>query len=108
MTFFAHGFTLLGARLDHVGDRQATAIVYRVRNHDFNLFVWRAAREGLRTETVLTTTRGFGVANWTQDGLRFAAVSDVDARDLQRFANLRKEQPWNSCRRAGRCSDGTS
>lgn len=86
------GFTLLGARLDHVGDRQATAVVYRIRNHDINLFVWREAREDTRTATILTTTRGFGIASWTQDGLRFAAVSDVDARDLQRFANLMRKE----------------
>lgn len=87
-----YGFTLLGARLDHVGDRQATAVVYRVRNHDITLFVWRAVREGTPTETVVTTVRGFGVASWTQDGLRFAAVSDVDRRDLQRFADLLRKE----------------
>lgn len=87
----AYGFVLLGARLDHIGDRQAAAVVYRVRNHDINLFVWRAAREGTRNETVLTTVRGFEVASWTQDGLMFAAVSDVDPRELQRFANLLRD-----------------
>ena len=88
-----HGFALLGARLDHIGDHQAAAVVYRIRNHDINLFVWRAAREGTRTETTLSTVRGFGVASWTQDGLRFAAVSDVDQRDLLRFANLLRQEP---------------
>ena len=85
------GFTLLGARLDHVGNRQAAAVVYRIRNHDINLFVWRAAREGTRTETELTAVRGFGVASWTQNGLMFVAVSDVDRRDLQKFVDALRQ-----------------
>jgi len=87
----SEGFALAGARLDHVGDRQAAAIVYRVRSHDINLFVWRAAAEGRREETTLSVVRGFGVATWAQDGLRFAAVSDLELQDLKRFAELVRE-----------------
>ena len=32
--------------------------------------------------------RGFSVATWADGGLRFAAVSDVDPRELERFARL--------------------
>lgn len=84
----AEGYALAGARLEHVGDRQAAAVVYRMRNHDINLFVWRAAAEGQLEETALSVVRGFGVATWAQDGLRFAAVSDLDLQDLKRFAGL--------------------
>lgn len=81
------GFALVGARLDHVADRQAAAVVYRVRNHTLNLFIWRG--ESNRREAVnVSTTRGFSVATWAEGGLRFAAVSDVDQRDLARFAEL--------------------
>ena len=83
----AEGFELIGARLDHIGDRQASAVVYRVRNHYVNLFAWRSERapsEGIR----IAPARGFGVATWSKDGLRFAAVSDVDRSDLERFARL--------------------
>ena len=83
----ADGFELLGARLDHVADRQAAAVVYRIRNHYVSLFVWRAADP--RPEPVeVATVRGFAVATWADGGVRFAAVSDVDRRDLERFAAL--------------------
>lgn len=82
-----HGYILLGARLDHVADRQASAVVYRVRNHVINFFAWRAAVDD-EAPVVLVAARGFNVASWSQHGLRFAAVSDVDARDLERFAQL--------------------
>jgi anti-sigma factor RsiW len=83
----ADGFALLGARLDHVGDRQAAAIVYRLRNHTVNLFVWRA-RNNEAEAFALSSVRGFGVATWSGGGLGFAAVSDAEPRELERFARL--------------------
>ena len=83
----SEGFVLLGARLDRIGDRQAAVIVYRIRNHPIDLFVWRATR-GAEEPLQLGIDRGFSVATWTQQGLRFAAVSNVDSRDLGRFARM--------------------
>ena len=81
------GFVLLGARLDQVADKPAAAVVYQIRKHVINLFVWRAtdpAPDAIATSSV----RGFSVTTWSASGLRFAAVSDVEARELTRFAQL--------------------
>jgi len=81
------GYTLLGARLDQVADKPAAAVVYQIRKHVINLFVWRAtdqAPDAIATADV----RGFSVTTWATGGLRFAAVSDVDGHDLTRFAQL--------------------
>jgi anti-sigma factor RsiW len=83
----ANGFEMLGARLDRVGDRQAAVVVYRIRNHPIDLYVWRASGEDVLPVQV-TIDRGFSVATWSQRGLGFAAISDVDVRDLDRFARL--------------------
>jgi anti-sigma factor RsiW len=83
----AEGFTLLGARLDSVGTTQAAAVVYRIRNHPIDLYVW-PGEVGQATPLQITLYRGFGVAHWSGNGLHFAAVSDVDPRDLERFARL--------------------
>lgn len=83
----ADGYTLLGARLDHVGDRQSAAIVYRMRNHVINLFAWRAA-DYSPAAIALQSARGFGLVTWSEGGLRYAAVSDVEHADLERFAHL--------------------
>ena len=79
------GFVLIGGRVDRVGERTAAAIVYRVRKHVINVFVWpaRSARDEAEGET---RVRGFSIVNWSEDGLRYAAISDVDPRDLRRFA----------------------
>lgn len=79
------GFVLLGGRVDHAGERQAAAIVYRIREHVINLFVWRSQGDKEEPAAELRT-RGFTIVNWTEDGLRYAAISDVDPRDLRRFA----------------------
>jgi anti-sigma factor RsiW len=85
------GFVLVGGRLDQVADKPAAAVVYQVRKHVINLFVWRAADRAQNDATAAiatTNVRGFSVATWAADGMRFAAVSDVDPRDLTRFAQL--------------------
>jgi anti-sigma factor RsiW len=83
----AHGFQLLGARLDSIDSRPAAAVVYRIRNHPIDLYAWPGEVREL-TPLQVTLHRGFGIAHWSGNGLHFAAVSDVDPRDLERFARL--------------------
>ena len=90
------GFLLLGGRVDHVGERQAAAVVYRIREHVINLFVWRSQSAGDQPPAELRT-RGFTIVNWTEDGLHYAAISDVDPRDLRRFGEeMRRSEPPRS------------
>jgi len=84
------GFELVGGRLDRVGDRQAAAVVYRIRNHYVNLFMWRAP-SGVGEPMTVTQARGFPLATWSAAGIRYAAISDVQQSDLERFARLASE-----------------
>jgi anti-sigma factor RsiW len=80
----AQGFTLLGGRLDYIGGKPVAAIVYRRRAHIVNLFVAQTAdfeRGAARHETV----QGFNIRRWTEQGLRFIAISDISADELQEF-----------------------
>jgi anti-sigma factor RsiW len=80
----AEGFPLVGGRLDYLDGHVAPAIVYRRRLHTVNLFVWPA--EGRLLNGGRTARRdGYSLVEWTSGGLRFAAVSDVEPADLQRF-----------------------
>ncbi len=80
----ARGFTLIGGRLDDVNGETAAAIVYRRRNHVINLFV--ARRLGAEHKDVVSETRrGFNVRYWTEAGLDFWAVSDINAGELDEF-----------------------
>ena len=78
------GFPLVGGRLDYVGGRIVTAVVYRRREHVINVFVWPLAG-GKGAAEGSTRREGYNVLRWARDGLQFSAVSDVDGAELATF-----------------------
>jgi len=79
----AQGFTLVGGRLDYVDGRPVAAIVYRRSNHVINLFVAQGSSFGHGAK--FRTVQGFNVKLWSEQGLNFWAVSDINAGELQEF-----------------------
>ena len=75
------GFPLAGGRLDSVEGRTVAAIVYRRRLHTVNLFVWPAGAASGKA----VVEDGIAVAEWSDGGLQFAAVSDIPPAELQQF-----------------------
>ena len=78
------GFPLAGGRLDSIDGKTVAAIVYHRRLHTVNLFVWRGPTGHDRT----ATEDGFAVTEWGENGLRFAAVSDIAPEELTQFERL--------------------
>jgi anti-sigma factor RsiW len=85
------GFILVGGRLDYLDERPVAALVYQRRKHFINLFVWPAASGG-ESAPRTATYKGFRLVHWTEGGLTFWAVSDLEAGELQEFARLFREQ----------------
>ena len=80
----AQGFTLLGGRLDYIDGEAVASVVYQRRKHVINLFV--AQRLGTERAAVsATTVQGYNVCHWSDKGLDFWAVSDLDADELREF-----------------------
>jgi anti-sigma factor RsiW len=79
------GFALLGGRLDTVAGDPAAVLVYQLRKHQLSVFILRAKGTAERP-LVVSTLHGFAIASWVHDGLAHAAVSDIDPREIQRFA----------------------
>lgn len=78
------GFPLVGGRLDSIDGKTVPAIVYKRRLHTVNLYVWPAEESGSRA----FTKDGFSVREWSRNGLRFAAISDIPAPELAQFEQL--------------------
>jgi len=80
----AAGFTLVGGRLDFLDGKPAAAMVYRRGTHVINLFV-AAASTRAHVAAKNETLQGFSVQRWSDQGMRFIAISDLGADDLHEF-----------------------
>ena len=86
----ADQFLLVGGRLDYLDGRAVAALVYRHDKHIINLLVRPApARSaGVGSENRAATVNGYHLLQWSDTGMSYAAVSDLNADDLRRFARL--------------------
>jgi anti-sigma factor RsiW len=83
------GFPLVGGRLDYLHNRPVAALVYQRRKHSINLFIWPSA-PGSETTSRIVTRQGYHLFQWTQSGMTFWTVSDLNERELENFVNLIK------------------
>lgn len=76
------GFPLVGGRVDYLDGRVVAALVYRRNKHVINVFV-RPEPKGLHRPALVRPHEGYNLLRWTERGLEFWAVSDVEAGDLE-------------------------
>jgi anti-sigma factor RsiW len=84
--FAAQGFPLIGGRLDYIHDRPVAALVYRRDKHLIDLYVWPDG--SAPSAPALEARNGYNIVRWTEGGMAFRAVSDVEAAQLKDFAEL--------------------
>jgi anti-sigma factor RsiW len=75
---------LVGGRVDNLEGRSVAALVYRLREHLVDTFIWPTS-DG---DTAISTAslRGFNVSHWSHAGLRYCVVSDLPRSQLVSFA----------------------
>lgn len=87
----SQGFPLIGGRLDYLDNRPVAAIVYRRQQHIINLFIWPSAHaSGSGTQTL--TRQGYHLIYWTQAGMAYWAISDLNEAELRMFVQLIQNQ----------------
>lgn len=82
------GFPLVGGRLDYVDHRPVAALVYRHAQHLINVYVLPAAGSAGEAAPRAASQNGFHVLHWTQGGMTYWAISDVESGQLTRLAEL--------------------
>jgi anti-sigma factor RsiW len=87
------GFPLVGGRLDYVGNRPVAALLYERRKHVINLFVWPATGKPAARTSEIITRQGYNLAQWTQAGMTYWAVSDLNSRELSDFVHALQSAP---------------
>jgi len=88
--FAGQGFPLIGGRLEYLNNRAVAALVYQRQKHFINLYIWPAEQSNAIGE-VATKRQGYNLLSWTNSGMNFWAVSDLNGVDLHEFARLLQE-----------------
>ena len=83
----ANGFPLVGGRLDYLDGKTVAALVYQRNKHPINLFITPAPASRNTSPTVMTR-RGYNVLSWTNNGMKYWAVSDLNQAELRQFKQL--------------------
>ena len=81
------GFPLVGGRLDYLFGHVVAALVYQHREHVINVFIWPGSIPGLQqaSRSEDTFREGYHVLHWTEGGMSFWVVSDLNLPELQEF-----------------------
>ena len=85
--FASQEFPLLGGRLEYLNNRTVAALIYQRRLHYINLFIWPAEQAGSSGEVTIQR-QGYNLIHWTDSGMNYWAISDLNSVELHEFARL--------------------
>lgn len=81
------GFPLVGGRLDYIDKRPVAALVFQHQKHLINLFTWPAYHEKEQMMKNIEK-QGYHLLHWSQSGMEYWAVSDLNEQELLDFVRL--------------------
>ena len=83
-------FTLVGGKVSYLHQSPGAELVFRVRQHQISVFIFREQALGKVRLEDSTDARSFNVRSWNHNGLRYFVIADVSGKDLDELAALLK------------------
>ena len=80
------GFPLIGGRVDYLDHRPVAVVVYGRRQHVIDLFIWPQTDAPPTAIRQIASERGYQTMQWTDRGMTFWAISDLNATELKTFS----------------------
>jgi anti-sigma factor RsiW len=84
--FADHGYALVGGRLDYINGQRVAALVYKHGAHFIDVFMWPNA--GPEADPHYSTSGGYQLASWVNDGIEGRCISDIGPAEMKIFASL--------------------
>jgi anti-sigma factor RsiW len=86
-------FSLVGGRLAYFQQAPAAQLVFAIRQHRISVFIFRDHGEtaALGSDSAPARRAGFNTQTWSQDGIRYFAISDVNPADIAHLCALLKQ-----------------
>lgn len=78
------GFPLAGGRLDYVGGRTVSVLIYHTDKHPIDVYVF-PARDKASAAPMITGADGYAIARWRRNGMTYWAITDAEASHLRVF-----------------------
>ncbi|MEJ0051120.1 MAG: anti-sigma factor [Methylovirgula sp.] len=89
----AAGFPLVGGRVDVVAGDAVPTLVYGRRKHLISVVAIPLKGDGMQSvEPVSKTVDGYNMVDWTGNGFKYLAVSDLDPAELRSFVDDFRKQ----------------
>jgi anti-sigma factor RsiW len=85
-------FTLLGGRVFYLEQTPGAHLIYQLRKHEISVFIVpERDAENRQFASSAAKAISFQTQTWTQNGLRYFVLGDVNGEDLQALAKLLKD-----------------
>jgi len=80
-------FTLIGGRIEVIAHDPVSTLVYRRAKHLISLTAV-PAESRFALERTPRAVNGYNIVHWTENGVSYWAISDLEAKELEDFAHL--------------------
>jgi anti-sigma factor RsiW len=85
-------YTLIGGKFVYFQQEPTAQLIFGIRKHKISVFMFRdhGNTASLGEETAPVRRNGFQMQSWSEDGLRYVAISDVNAEDVRKLCEMLK------------------